>query len=77
MLQPLFYQIIFQLYLYYRKQYSTTNTATHAATATVVRLFPFEANKIATTNPTAADIIESVAYKIAGKVIADNTANGM
>ena len=56
---------------------STTNTATQATTATVVRLFPFIAKTIAAANPIPADMTESVAYKIAGNVIADNTANGM
>lgn len=53
---------------------SQINTALQEAIATVVRLLLLSANIIATISPTKADIILSVAYKTAGKVMAVSTA---
>ena len=53
---------------------STKNTAAQENRATVTRLFFLRASKIAVINPANPDITDSVAYKIAGKVIAARQA---
>ena len=55
---------------------SVRNTAAQLATDTTIRLLRKKANASATTRPTAPLIILSVAYKMAGKVIAVRQATG-
>ena len=52
-------------------------TARHAPMATISSPFPFYAMKIAVSSPAAAEIMLPVAYRIAGKVIADRTVYGI
>ena len=56
---------------------STINTDKHAPQATVSSSLPKNASATATARPNEAEIILSVAYKIAGNVIAVSTAYGV
>ena len=64
---------------FYKKLYTKDNNCSHKKTvaqdkaATTVRLLPFTAKSTATTRPADAAIMFPVAYKAAGKVIADKT----
>jgi hypothetical protein len=49
-------------------------TATHAAAATAIKLFPFHAITAATITPGMAVQIDDVACKASGKVMAPSTA---
>ena len=55
---------------------SVKNTAAQLATATMIRLLFFSANKTATARPIAPLIILSVADSIAGNVMAVRQAAG-
>ena len=50
-----------------------TNTVKQDTAATIVRLLPLIANNTATKRPADAAIMLPVAYKAAGKVIAERT----
>ena len=49
---------------------STINTAAHASSATVIKLFSLYAAISATKNPAAPEMMLSVAFRMAGKVMA-------
>lgn len=55
---------------------STINTAAHASSATVIRLFSLYAAMRATKKPAAPEMMLSVALRMAGKVIAARQAYG-
>ena len=55
---------------------STINTAAHANSATVIKLFSLYAAIRATKNPAAPEMMLSVAFRMAGKVMAARQAYG-
>lgn len=59
-----------------RNNCSTKNTVPQLATATMIRLFLLQASSTPTRSPLAPLILFSVAYKIAGNVIAVKQAVG-